>query len=84
MERERLLRIAQLVVQASKLAKLVWSLKRQAASLLSDVQAGLRDTPVEDLLDDGRELIRQSPRLTIGVAVLAGFVVARLVKSSAR
>ena len=34
MERERLLRIAQLVVQASKLAKLVRPLERQAASLL--------------------------------------------------
>ena len=34
MEGERLLRIAQLVVEASKLAKFVWPLERQAGSLL--------------------------------------------------
>ena len=56
----------------------------QAAGLLRDAQTGLHDKPVEDLLDDGRELIRRSPGLAVGVAVVAGFVAARLVKSSTR
>lgn len=57
---------------------------RQAAGLLGDVHESFRDKPVEDLLDDGRELIRRSPGLAVGVALIAGFVAARLVKSSGR
>lgn len=56
----------------------------QAAGMLDDIQAGLRDKPVEDLLDDGRALIRQSPGLTVGVAFVAGFLAARLFKTSGR
>lgn len=56
----------------------------KAAGMLGDIQAGLRDKPVEDLLDDGRALIRQSPGLAVGVAVVAGFIAARLFKSSGR
>lgn len=57
---------------------------RQAAGLLGDVHETLRDKPVEELLEDGRELIRRSPGLAVGVAMVAGFVAARLVKSSSR
>ncbi|MFZ4689044.1 MAG: hypothetical protein ACOYLS_07390 [Polymorphobacter sp.] len=56
----------------------------QAAGLLGDIQSGLRDKPVEDLLEDGRTIIREQPALAVGVAVVAGFLVARLVKSSRR
>lgn len=55
---------------------------RQAASLIEELQADLRDRSVESLLDDGREVIRKSPELALGVAVIAGFVAARLIKSS--
>lgn len=53
----------------------------QAADVLADLQATLRDKPVGELLDDGRELIRRSPGLAIAVAVVAGFAAARLVKA---
>jgi hypothetical protein len=56
----------------------------KAAGLLSDIQAELRDKPVEDLLDEGRTLIRQSPGLAVGVAFLAGLIAARLFKASSR
>jgi hypothetical protein len=56
----------------------------QAAGLLKDIQQGLRDRPVEDILDDGRALIRREPALAVGVAVAAGFIAARLFKSSGR
>lgn len=57
---------------------------RQAAHLLGDFQAGLRDRPVDELLEDGRELIRRSPGVAIGVALVAGFIAARLFKSGSR
>lgn len=56
----------------------------QAANLLGDIQKGLRDKPVEDLLDDGRSLIRQSPAIAVGASVIAGFLVARLFKARGR
>lgn len=62
------------------LASYAW----QAAGVLRDIQQGLRDRPVEDLLDDGRALIRREPALAVGVAVAAGFIAARLFKSSSR
>jgi hypothetical protein len=56
----------------------------QAAGLLRDIQTGLRDRPVDELLDEGRALIRREPALAVGVAVAAGFIAARLFKSSGR
>lgn len=53
----------------------------QAADMLADLQATLRDKPVTELLEDGRDLIRRSPGLAVGVAVVAGFAAARLVKA---
>ncbi len=57
---------------------------REAAVLLENFQGTLRDKPVDALLDDGRDFIRQSPRLAIGVAIAAGFVTARLAKAASR
>ncbi len=54
---------------------------RQAAQMLTEFQDTLRDKPVEELLDDGRAIIRRSPQAAIGVAVVAGFLAARIVKS---
>lgn len=56
----------------------------QAVDLLDDLHAQLRDKPVDELLDDGRELIRTSPGVAVGVAVFAGFIAARLVKAGGR
>lgn len=57
---------------------------RQLAGLVDELQATLRDRPVGDLLDDGRSLIRRSPTVSIGVALVAGFVAVRLFKSAVR
>lgn len=56
----------------------------QAAGVLRDIQTGLRDRPVDELLDEGRALIRSEPALAVGVAMAAGFIAARLFKSSRR
>lgn len=55
---------------------------RQAAGAIRNLQHGINDRAVEDLLNDGRELVRRHPQAAVGVAVVAGFVVARLLKSS--
>ena len=57
---------------------------RQAAGLVDELQSALRDRDVGDLLDDGRDLIRRQPAVALGVAVVAGFVAARLFKSGSR
>jgi hypothetical protein len=54
---------------------------RYAAGSLESFQATLRDRPVAHLLDDGRDLVRRSPQVAIGVALVAGFIAARLIKS---
>ncbi|WP_426164595.1 hypothetical protein [Sandarakinorhabdus sp. DWP1-3-1] len=57
---------------------------RQAADAIGDIQQTIRDTPVEDLIDEGRDLVRRSPGLAVGIAVAAGFLGARLVKAGSR
>lgn len=57
---------------------------RDAADRLGELQATIRDTPVEHLLDGGRDLIRRQPEIAIGVAVVAGFIAARVVKAGSR
>jgi ElaB/YqjD/DUF883 family membrane-anchored ribosome-binding protein len=57
---------------------------RDAATMLENLQTQLRDKPVDALLDDGRDFIRQSPRLAIGVAIAAGFITARLAKAASQ
>jgi hypothetical protein len=56
----------------------------KAADVISGLQDTLRDKPVAELLDDGRDIIRREPAITIGVAVAAGFIAARLLKSGTR
>jgi hypothetical protein len=57
---------------------------RQAAATLGELQQTLRERPVHQLLDDGRDLVRRSPEVALGVAVVAGFIAARLAKAGAR
>jgi hypothetical protein len=57
---------------------------RKASAVLEDWHDALRDKPVGELLDDGRDLIRARPEIAIGVATLAGFLAARLLKSGLR
>lgn len=56
----------------------------QAAGVLADIQKGIRDRPVDELLDEGRALIRREPALAMAVAMAAGFIVVRLAKASGR
>jgi hypothetical protein len=56
----------------------------KAADLISDLQDTLRDKPVAELLDDGRDIIRREPAIAIGVAVAAGFIAARILKAGTR
>lgn len=56
----------------------------KAADVITSVQETLRDKPVAELLDDGRDVIRRQPGVAIGLAVAAGFIAARLIKSGSR
>jgi len=53
-----------------------------AADTLEHWASTVKDKSVEDLVDDGREFIRQQPGVAVGIAVAAGFVLTRLLKSS--
>jgi hypothetical protein len=55
-----------------------------AADVISDLQQTLRDKPVAELLEDGRDVVRRRPGIAIGVAVAAGFIAARILKSGSR
>jgi hypothetical protein len=54
---------------------------RQAAALVDGLHDSIAEKSVEDLIDDGRALVRQQPEIAIAAAVLAGFLAARLVKA---
>ncbi len=64
----------------SALAAPVADLAYQAAGIIGSVQARLRDKPIDELLDDGRALLRESPGLAGSVAFAAAFLVTRLIK----
>ena len=66
----------------SAIAAPVADLAYQAAGVISDLQTRLRDKPIDELLDDGRALLRGSPGLAGGIAFAAAFVVTRLIKAS--
>jgi ElaB/YqjD/DUF883 family membrane-anchored ribosome-binding protein len=53
-----------------------------AADRLEEWTRTVREKSVEDLIDDGRELVRRAPTAAIGVAVAAGFVLSRFAKAS--
>ncbi len=53
----------------------------RAADSLSDLTEGLRGKSVDDLLEDSRGIIRNSPGVAIGAAALIGFALARVVKA---
>lgn len=54
---------------------------RRASSAVSGFADNLRGKELEDLIDDGRSLVRRSPGLAIGAAAVIGFALVRLVKS---
>jgi len=52
-----------------------------AADTLQDWTDSIKNRSVEDLFDDGREFVRKSPAVAVGVAVTAGFVLSRVLKA---
>ncbi|MXO50606.1 hypothetical protein GRI42_04720 [Erythrobacter gaetbuli] len=51
---------------------------RTASKSLDDYAGKLDDKSVDDLVEDGREFVRKSPGLAIGIAAAAGFMLSRL------
>lgn len=54
---------------------------RRTTALVDDLHSSIRDKSVEDLIDDGRELVRSNPEIAIVVAAIIGFVGARILKA---
>lgn len=54
---------------------------RRAADAVSGFADTLRNKQVDELFDDGRELVRKSPGVAIGVAAVVGFTLVRLLKA---
>jgi ElaB/YqjD/DUF883 family membrane-anchored ribosome-binding protein len=55
---------------------------RSAAQSLQDVSTKLDAKSLDELADDAKEFVRQSPGLAIGIAAVGGFLIARLLKGS--
>ncbi|MXO95807.1 hypothetical protein GRI34_05150 [Erythrobacter aquimaris] len=51
---------------------------RSASTALEDYAGKLDEKNVDDLVEDGREFVRKSPGLAIGIAAAAGFVLSRI------
>lgn len=54
---------------------------RNAAETVQKFSGQVKDQDFDQLLDQGRELVRKSPGVAIGAAAAVGFVLARLVQS---
>ena len=54
---------------------------RQATSLVDGLHDSIAEKSFEELIEDGRALVRQQPEIAIATAMIAGFLVARLLKA---
>ncbi len=54
---------------------------RTAADTVQKFSGQVRDQDFDQLLDQGREIVRKSPAVAIGAAAAVGFVLARLFQS---
>ncbi|QYE34236.1 MULTISPECIES: hypothetical protein [Sphingosinicellaceae] len=54
----------------------------QAADTVAGWSSAVDGRSVDDLIDDTRTLVRTSPAVAVGLSIVAGFVLARLVKAS--
>lgn len=55
---------------------------RSASQSMKDAAARLDEKSLDELGEDAREFVRQSPGLAVGMAVAAGFLVGRMFKKS--
>lgn len=53
---------------------------RQASNVVDELHSSIADKSVEDLLDDGRDLVRRQPEIAVAAAMIIGFLGARLMK----
>ena len=51
---------------------------RTASTALNDYAAKLDEKSVDDLVEDGRTFVRNSPGTAIGIAAVAGFMISRI------
>lgn len=54
----------------------------QAADALGGWTSTVNDKSVDELLEDGRTLVKNSPAVALGVAVAAGFVLSRFLRAT--
>ena len=54
---------------------------RMAASAVSSFASKIEAKDVDELIKDAESMVRKSPAVAIGVAAVAGFAIARLIKS---
>lgn len=55
---------------------------RKASRSLHDASVKLDQKTVDDLSEDAREMVRKSPGLAVGLAAVAGFMLARMFRGS--
>ncbi len=55
---------------------------RSASRTLAETSAKLEAKSVEELGEDAREAVRKSPAVAVGIAAVAGFLIARLFRGS--
>ncbi len=55
---------------------------RSAAQSLQDASARIDAKELDELAEDAKQFVRQSPGLAIGIAAVGGFLLARLLRGS--
>ena len=55
---------------------------RRAADTVEHWQQVISTTPIDHILDSGRDLVRRSPAAALGISVATGFLISRLVKAA--
>jgi ElaB/YqjD/DUF883 family membrane-anchored ribosome-binding protein len=54
----------------------------QATGTIDSIADALAEKSVDELVDDGRELVRAQPVVAVGLAIAIGFLVGRIAKAS--
>jgi ElaB/YqjD/DUF883 family membrane-anchored ribosome-binding protein len=54
----------------------------QATGTIDSIADAIAEKSVEELVDDGRELVRAQPVVAVGLAIAVGFLVGRIAKAS--
>lgn len=54
----------------------------QAAGTIDTIADAIAEKSVDELVDDGRELVRAQPVVAVGLAIAVGFLIGRIAKAS--